>query len=139
MRHPVFRLPVSACPIDFALHPRFVALEKRQVVAIDEKTEGLPICVPPPARNAAAASANRPRPRLWIEQTDIGKREIRIYSKGLLGRLDSPLILAGAPRAPSAQNTQGPANRVDRFAPMLRESPIPSASFRLPAGRTERG
>ena len=52
MRHPVLRLQVSASPIDFAFHPRFVALEKREIVAVDQKIRGFQFALrSPPQRS----------------------------------------------------------------------------------------
>ena len=52
VRHPVFSLPVSARPIDFAFRPSLVTLEKRQVVAEDQKIRDLHLALRGPPQHS---------------------------------------------------------------------------------------
>jgi hypothetical protein len=77
VRHPTLRLQVSASPIDFAFHPRFVALEKRDIVAADQKIGGFQFAVGSPLQ--CSLSFCEPAKRNVVDnQSIIGKREVGI-------------------------------------------------------------
>jgi hypothetical protein len=76
VRHPVLRLKVSASPIDFAFHPRFVAFEKRDIVPADQKKGGFQFAVSSPLQ--CSRSFCEPAKRNIVDiQRLIAKRQIR--------------------------------------------------------------
>jgi len=103
VRHPVLRLTVPACPIDFAVHCRFIALQKRQIIAIDQEVRDFQLTLRGPLQRSRGF-CEPAKAKIVESKSFMGKREVRIQSNRLLGRLNSPFILASAPRAPSAQD-----------------------------------
>jgi hypothetical protein len=75
VRNPALRLQVSASPIDFAFHPRFVALEKRDIVAADQKIGGFQFAVGSPLQ--CSRSFCEPAKRNIVDSKSlIAKREV---------------------------------------------------------------
>ena len=101
-RHPVLGLQVSTSSIDFAFHSRLVVFKKREIVTVDQKGREVSFALRS-SLHRGRGLGEPAKAKIVVDQSDVGKHQVGFQSKGLLGCLDSPLILARAPCAPSGQ------------------------------------
>src|SRR5215471_17032137 len=91
---------------DFALHSRLVALQKREIVTIDQKFRNLEL--------ALCAQPQDVRGLRELVETQIVDSDSRVWKwygpiepDGLLGSLNSPFILSFSIGAPTPENALG--------------------------------
>jgi hypothetical protein len=90
---------LSASARDFAVHSRFVALEKRDEVTEDQRFRHFQFAFRRPLQGLR--SFRKPVQEEIVKSQKVPKWGVRIQPKGLLRSLNPPFVLARAHRPPA--------------------------------------